>query len=59
MNHVITWLILPAIVGIAFQIVVWVTDNYSSPVLPFFSIVIVLWAITMLEFWKRKEKCKF
>ena len=49
------WLIAPAIVGIPLQIAVFALNDYSAPFLPFFSYFIALWAIFMLEYWKRKE----
>lgn len=58
MGHYSYWLIWPGLIGLIFQIVVFSTGNYSSPVLPFYSLVITIWAIIMLEFWKRKEQLK-
>jgi anoctamin-10/anoctamin-7 len=55
-GHYSKWLIVPSIVGILFQLVVWGTDNYSSPVLPFYAVLITVWAIMMIEYWKREEK---
>lgn len=54
-GHYSLWLQLPAVLGITMQVVVLATDNYSSPVLPFFSVFIAAWGVGMLEFWKRKE----
>jgi uncharacterized membrane protein YeaQ/YmgE (transglycosylase-associated protein family) len=54
-GHYSYWLIIPAIVGIIFQIVVWATQNYSHPVLPFYALLISLWCIVMLEYWKRQQ----
>lgn len=56
-GHYTQWLILPSIVGLAFQIVVWATNvkTFSSPVLPFYSVLITVWGIVMLEFWKRRQ----
>lgn len=56
MGHYTGMLILPAIVGLAFQLVVWGTDDFSHPVLPFFCVLISVWSVTMLELWKREEK---
>jgi hypothetical protein len=39
-----------------FQIAVFVINDYSAPFLPPYSFFISLWAVVMLEFWKRKEK---
>jgi len=55
MGHYSQFLIIPGIVGLAFQVVVWYYGDYSHPVLPFFSVLISLWAIVMLEMWKRKQ----
>lgn len=49
------FLLFPGIVGLALQLVVWGTGDFASPVLPFFSVFICLWSITMLEYWKREE----
>lgn len=55
LGHYAEYLLIPSIIGIAFQVVVWATGNYSSPVLPFFGIIIAVWSIFMLEGWKRKQ----
>lgn len=55
LGHFSEFLILPSFIGFAFQIVVWATLNFSSPVLPFFAVVITVGSIIMLEGWKRKE----
>ena len=39
------WLIIPSVIGLAFQLVVWGTLNFSSPVLPFYSVVITIWGM--------------
>lgn len=46
---------MPAAIGLIFQAIVWNSNNYCHPVLAFFSIVITIWSIIMLEFWKREE----
>ena len=56
LGHYSKWLIVPSIIGLIFQIVVWGTHNYSSPVLPFYAVVITVWAVMMTEYWKREEK---
>jgi hypothetical protein len=48
-------LFVPAIVGCAFQLVVWSYYDFSNPVLPFFGVILTVWAIVFLETWKRKE----
>jgi len=54
-GHYSSFLIIPSIIGVIFQLVVWGTYNFSSPVLPFYSVVITVWSIVMLEYWKREE----
>lgn len=49
-------LIIPAIFGIVAQLIVWSTNNWSHPVIPFYSLFISLWTIFFLELWKRKQK---
>jgi len=54
-GHYSYWLMIPALIGLVFQLVVWGTGNFSHPVLPFYSLVICVWSILMLEYWKRQE----
>lgn len=56
LGHYSYWLIIPAVIGAIFQIVVWGTNNFSHPVLPFYCLIITVWSIVMLEHWKQKEK---
>jgi hypothetical protein len=56
MSHYTIWLSLPALIGVIFQIIVFSTNNFSHPVLPFFSVIISVWSVLMLEAWKRNEK---
>mmetsp|Transcript_27752 Transcript_27752/g.59816 ORF Transcript_27752/g.59816 Transcript_27752/m.59816 type:complete len:763 (-) Transcript_27752:195-2483(-) len=53
--HYSLFLILPAVVGLVFQLVVWGTGDYSHPVIAFYSLIICIWAIVMLEYWKRQQ----
>lgn len=55
-SHITKWLVVPALIGLPIQIYILAVNDLSHPVLPFFSVFIVLWAIVMLEYWKRKEK---
>eukprot|EP01039_Chlorochromonas_danica_P003789 gene3789-4139_t len=56
LGHYSHWLIWPSVIGFIFQFVVWGTGDFSSPVLPFYSLIITVWSVFMLEYWKRKEK---
>jgi len=55
-EHVTSHLFWPAVLGIPIQITVYVTDNLSSPYLVLFAFYIAIWAVFMLEFWRRREK---
>lgn len=50
------FLLYPSFVGFLCQLVVWGTNDYSSPVLPFFAVFMCIWSIVMLEYWKREEQ---
>lgn len=56
LQHYTLCLMLPAFIGIPLQLAVFALDNYNAIFLPFYSFFIALWAVCMLEFWKRKEK---
>lgn len=52
-------LILPSVVGVAFQLIVWSTGpNYSHPSICFFSVFICLWGVWMIKRYKRTEARK-
>ena len=55
LGHYCSWLMGPAAMGLAVQLVVAGTGNFSHPILPFFALFIAGWAVFMLEFWKRKQ----
>ena len=52
-------LIAPAVVGLAFQSVIvagyWNQWTFSSPVTPFYCMLIAMWSILVMEYWKRRE----
>ena len=54
-GHYSVYLLIPSIIGLIFQLVVWGTGDFSHPVLPFYSLLITIWSIIMIEFWKRQE----
>lgn len=56
LGHYSHWLFIPALIGAAFQLVVWAKNDFSHPVIPFYCLVITIWAVIMLEYWKRNEK---
>jgi hypothetical protein len=59
MAHYTRWLIIPAIIGLCFQFASWsyptLEEGTNAPFLPFFSVIICVWGIIMLEYWKRLE----
>lgn len=56
MAHQNTWIMFPAFLGLGAQGLVWGTGNYSHPILPVYSAIILIWGILMQEYWKRTEK---
>ena len=54
-GHYSWWLLLPAIPGFLFQLVVVSSGDFSHPVLCFFGLVMSVWAIVMLQYWKRAQ----
>ena len=61
-GHYNRFLLIPALLGVPVQIAVFLwnsKDPYEgfsdAPFLPFYSFFVSIWAIFMLEFWKRRE----
>ena len=52
----LSYLLGSSIVGAIMQIVVFATDDFSSPAVPFYSFFVVLWAVFFTEHWIRAEK---
>lgn len=50
------WQMLPAIVGSAFQAAAVILDDYSRKEIPAFSFFLILWNITGLQYWRRKQQ---
>lgn len=48
-DHYVKFLIIPAVVGFPFQITVWALNDYSTSVIPFFSLLLSIWSIIMLQ----------
>ena len=55
LGHISIWLVPVALLGIAAQVVVLKTLNFSSNVLPIYSAIIILWSIVMIANWKREQ----
>lgn len=56
MAHYTHWLLIPSLIGLPVQIICWSENNYNTPGQVGFACLLVIWAVCMLEFWKRKEK---
>jgi len=56
LHHYSEWLIVPALIGLVLQVIIIKSNDFSSPVLPFFAGFMCLWSHAMLEFWIRKER---
>jgi Calcium-activated chloride channel len=54
-DHVTSFIFIPAVMGIPLQVSVYVLNDYSAPFLPPFSFIMAIWAIFMLEYWKRRQ----
>jgi hypothetical protein len=55
MSHYTRWLLFPAVVGLPVQLYTWATGDYANYSLPIYAFVMAMWAVMMLEFWKREE----
>jgi len=56
LSHYTTWLMVPAMIGLPLQIIVFLSEDLSAILLPLFSGFICLWSQAMLEYWKQKER---
>lgn len=55
-EHYKNWLIAPSVVGLPFQIYMFASGDTSFKLLVLLAFFLALWAICMMEFWKRKGK---
>ncbi len=55
LGHISWWLLPISVIGTVCQIIVLITNNFSHPVLPIYSVLIIVWSIFMLANWKREE----
>ncbi|CAM9522050.1 unnamed protein product, partial [Discosporangium mesarthrocarpum] len=55
LGHYTAWLAPLSVLGIGTLVDQVVEGNVDSTLTPYFSVFVALWAVTMLEFWKRKE----
>lgn len=55
LGHISWWLLPMVILGIPCQILVIITNNFSHPLLPIYSVLIIVWSIFMLANWKREQ----
>jgi hypothetical protein len=49
MDHFTKFLVIPSLVAIPFQIVIFATNNYNSNLGPFYAWLLPMWSIFMLE----------
>ena len=54
-GHYSKWLALPAVMGFFLELVVVASGDTSHPVLCFFGLIVAIWAISMLQYWKRAQ----
>jgi hypothetical protein len=49
MDHFTKFLVIPSLIAIPFQIVIFLTNNYNSKLAPFYAWLLPMWSIFMLE----------
>lgn len=49
MDHYTKFLIIPAVVSIPFQIMVWFLNNYSASFIPFYAVLLPVWSVAKLD----------
>jgi hypothetical protein len=54
--HLIGWLIIPTVIGLAFGISFVVLNDYQSKFIPLYAVVMAIWSAIFLESWKRREQ---
>jgi len=55
LGHYTTWLLPLSVMGFAVFLDVAAEGNVNAPSVPFFALFVALWAVLMLEYWKRTE----
>jgi hypothetical protein len=60
MGHYTRWLIIPALMALPFQFIVFfgyptLKEGFNSDAIPFYSVFICLWGIFMMQTWKKVE----
>jgi len=55
LSHYTCWIIAPSIVGFIVAVITWSQRSTESPLVAAFSLFIALWAVLMMEFWKRRQ----
>jgi len=55
LGHYTTAVMIAAIVGFIFYLIVYTTADSNSPAIPVFCVFMSLWATLFIEFWKRKQ----
>jgi hypothetical protein len=55
LGHMSWWLIPMSIIGIGCQVIVLATNNFSHPSLPIYTVLVIIWSVFMLSYWKREQ----
>ncbi len=55
LGHLSIWLVPIGVIGLGAQVVIWSTGDYSHPVAPIYTVLLIIWSIIMLGFWKRQQ----
>jgi anoctamin-10/anoctamin-7 len=53
--HYTTWLAVPAVLGLAVTVDVWVEKSADAKAVPFFGLLMCVWSTAFLESWKRRN----
>ena len=58
-GHIIIWLLVPAMAGIAFEVTTLYWKDFSRPEIVVFAVFMSAWIVFMSEEWKSREKYIF
>jgi hypothetical protein len=62
LSHYMAWMRIAAFFGFCFTWGIVASGRFDNPELPFFALAMIMWAVMMLEYWKRTEiqlQCKW
>lgn len=55
MVHLISWLLIPSIIGIILGLYMLFYGDFNSQFIPVYAILMALWSTLFVESWKRRE----